>query len=97
MCDLITYLDIQLTQNSHWTLYTIKKMPLTDDEFYAQLDHCVQCMNPCQSDELRAYMGVCVDCHHADIFEIMDVSDDSDDDDDYIVDLAELVAIADGA
>lgn len=83
-------------------------MPLTDDEFYAQLDHCMQCMNPCQSDELRAYIGVCSECHHADIFEIVDDSGDddgsdadyddgSDAEDDYMVDLAELVAIADGA
>lgn len=52
---------------------------LSDDEFYEKLDHCIQCNVICQKDELRSYLGVCANCHHADIFEIYDIDDDYDD------------------
>lgn len=47
---------------------------LSDAEFYKQLDHCMQCQQLCQEEELRAYLGVCGMCHYEDILEV--ISDD---------------------
>lgn len=46
---------------------------MTDNEFYTQLDHCIQCGTKCDEEQLRAYLAVCYNCHVQDL-----MSDDED-------------------